>query len=51
MINSQPICISLFTGAYRLDLGLEQARFHTVSVVEKDKDAAKTIAVKRATKT
>ncbi|MFN6394110.1 MAG: DNA cytosine methyltransferase, partial [Aphanizomenon sp.] len=47
MINNQPICISLFTGAYGLDLGLEQAGFHTVSVVEKDKDAVKTIVVNR----
>ena len=47
MINNQPICISLFTGAYGLDLGLEQAGFHTVSVVEKDKDAVKTIALNR----
>lgn len=47
MINNQSICISLFTGAYGLDLGLEQAGFHTVSVVEKDKDAVKTIALNR----
>lgn len=47
MINNQPICISLFTGAYGLDLGLEQAGFYTVSVVEKDKDAVKTIALNR----
>lgn len=47
MINNQPICISLFTGAYGLDLGLEQAGFHTVSVVEKDRDAVKTIALNR----
>lgn len=47
MINNQPICISLFTGAYGLDLGLEQAGFHTISVVEKDRDAVKTIALNR----
>lgn len=47
MINNQHICLSLFNGAYGLDLGLEQAGFHTVSVVEKDKDAAKTIALNR----
>ncbi|MBK1990289.1 DNA cytosine methyltransferase [Sphaerospermopsis aphanizomenoides BCCUSP55] len=47
MINNQPISISLFTGAYGLDLGLEQAGFHTVSVVEKDRDASKTIAINR----
>lgn len=47
MINLEPISISLFTGAFGLDLGLEQAGFHTVSVVEKDFDAAKTIALNR----
>ncbi|WP_016950972.1 DNA cytosine methyltransferase [Anabaena sp. PCC 7108] len=47
MINNQLISISLFTGAYGLDLGLEQAGFHTVSVVEKDRDATKTIALNR----
>ncbi|MFM5983585.1 MAG: DNA cytosine methyltransferase, partial [Sphaerospermopsis kisseleviana] len=41
------ISISLFTGAYGLDLGLEQAGFHTVTVVEKDRDAVKTIALNR----
>ncbi|MDJ1177571.1 DNA cytosine methyltransferase [Roseofilum sp. BLCC_M91] len=47
MINNQPISISLFTGAYGLDLGLEQAGFITVSVVEKDLNAVKTIALNR----
>ncbi|WP_353931494.1 DNA cytosine methyltransferase [Okeanomitos corallinicola TIOX110] len=47
MINNQPISISLFTGAYGLDLGLEKAGFKTISVVEKDKDAVKTIAINR----
>ncbi|MDJ1171534.1 DNA cytosine methyltransferase [Roseofilum sp. BLCC_M154] len=47
MINHQPISISLFTGAYGLDLGLEQAGFITVSVVEKDLNAVKTIALNR----
>lgn len=47
MINNQVISISLFTGAFGLDLGLEQAGFHTVSVVEKDRDATKTIALNR----
>ncbi|WP_071188640.1 DNA cytosine methyltransferase [Trichormus sp. NMC-1] len=47
MINNQLISISLFTGAFGLDLGLEQAGFHTVSVVEKDRDATKTIALNR----
>ncbi len=47
MINNQPISISLFTGAYGLDFGLEQAGFITVSVVEKQSDAIKTIALNR----
>lgn len=47
MINNQPISISLFTGAYGLDLGLEQAGFITVSVVEKDIHAIETIARNR----
>lgn len=47
MIDSKAISISLFTGAFGLDLGMEQAGFHTVSVVEKDRDAAKTIAINR----
>ena len=44
MINGKPISISLFTGAFGLDLGLEKAGFQTVSVVEIDPDATKTIA-------
>ncbi|MBP0012981.1 MAG: DNA cytosine methyltransferase [Roseofilum sp. SBFL] len=47
MINNQPISISLFTGAYGLDLGLEQAGFITVSVVEKEINAIKTIALNK----
>ncbi len=47
MIDGKAISISLFTGAYGLDLGLEQAGFHTVTVVEKDRDAVKTIALNR----
>lgn len=47
MINGKPISISLFTGAFGLDLGLEEAGFHTVSVVEKEPDAVKTIALNR----
>jgi DNA (cytosine-5)-methyltransferase 1 len=46
MINKQPISISLFTGVYGLDLGLEQAGFHRVSVLEKNRDATKTDATK-----
>ncbi len=47
LINRKPITISLFTGAFGFDLGLEQAGFHTVAVVEKDVDAAKTITLNR----
>ncbi|AFZ56506.1 DNA cytosine methyltransferase [Anabaena cylindrica FACHB-243] len=47
MIDGKAISISLFTGAYGLDLGMEEAGFHTVSVVEKDRDATKTIALNR----
>jgi DNA (cytosine-5)-methyltransferase 1 len=47
MLRSKVISISLFTGAFGLDLGLEQAGFHTISVVEKDADCTKTIALNR----
>lgn len=47
VINGKAISISLFSGAFGLDLGLELAGFHTVSVVEKDRDAVKTIALNR----
>jgi DNA (cytosine-5)-methyltransferase 1 len=47
MIDGKTISISLFTGAYGLDLGIEQAGFHTVSVVEKDHNATKTVALNR----
>ncbi|AVH64485.1 DNA (cytosine-5-)-methyltransferase [Nostoc sp. 'Peltigera membranacea cyanobiont' 213] len=47
MIDGKAISISLFTGAFGLDLGMEQAGFNTLSVVEKDRDAAKTIALNR----
>ncbi len=47
MINGKPISISLFAGAFGLDLGIEQAGFNTISVVEKDRDATKTIALNR----
>lgn len=46
-MNQKLISISLFTGACGLDIGLEQAGFHTVNVVEKDLDATKTIALNR----
>ena len=46
-INGKLISISLFTGAFGLDLGLEKAGFNTVSVVEKDSDSTKTIAINR----
>lgn len=47
MIDGKIISISLFSGGFGLDLGLELAGFHTVSVVEKERDAAKTIALNR----
>ncbi|MBW4548606.1 MAG: DNA cytosine methyltransferase [Symplocastrum torsivum CPER-KK1] len=47
MIDGQLISISLFSGAFGLDLGLEQAGFRTVSVVEYDADCTKTIALNR----
>ena len=47
MINGNAISISLFTGAFGLDLGMEKAGFQTVSVVEKERDAVKTIALNR----
>jgi DNA (cytosine-5)-methyltransferase 1 len=47
VINGQLISISLFTGAFGLDLGIEQAGFHTVSVVEIDPDSTKTIFLNR----
>ncbi|WP_414583180.1 DNA cytosine methyltransferase [Scytonema sp. PCC 10023] len=47
MSNDKPISISLFAGAFGLDLGIEQAGFHTVSVVEIDSDATKTIVRNR----
>ncbi|MCL1469399.1 DNA cytosine methyltransferase [Argonema antarcticum] len=47
MINGKPISISLFAGAFGLDLGIEQAGFNTITVVEKDRDATKTIALNK----
>jgi DNA (cytosine-5)-methyltransferase 1 len=47
VIDGKLISISLFAGAFGLDLGLEKAGFHTVSVVEIDPDATKTIALNR----
>ncbi|MCL1464094.1 DNA cytosine methyltransferase [Argonema galeatum] len=47
MIDGKAISISLFAGAFGLDLGIEQAGFHTIIVVEKDRDATKTIALNR----
>ncbi len=47
MIDNRAISISLFTGAGGLDIGMEQAGFPVVSIVEKDPDAAKTIALNR----
>jgi len=45
--NNKLISISLFTGAFGLDLGIEEAGFDTVSVVEIDTDATKTIVLNR----
>lgn len=47
MINNQLISIALFAGAFGLDLGIEEAGFYTVSVVEIDADATKTIVINR----
>ncbi len=47
MIGNKLISIGLFAGAFGLDLGMEQAGFHTVNVVENDPDATKTIAKNR----
>ncbi|MEG4288311.1 DNA cytosine methyltransferase [Microcoleus sp. C2C3] len=47
MINNKPITISLFAGAYGLDLGLEKAGIQTVSLVEIEPDATKTISLNR----
>ncbi|ACC83389.1 hypothetical protein [Nostoc punctiforme] len=47
MINNQLISIALFAGAFGLDLGIEEAGFYTVSVVEIDADATKTIILNR----
>src|SRR5919202_5969157 len=47
VIDGKLISISLFAGAFGLDVALENAGFHTVSVVEIDPDATKTIALNR----
>jgi DNA (cytosine-5)-methyltransferase 1 len=47
VINNKPISISLFAGAYGLDLGLEKAGIQTVSLVEIEPDATKTICLNR----
>lgn len=47
MIENKLIAISLFAGAGGFDLGMELAGFQTVSVVEIDPDAVKTIAINR----
>ena len=47
MINGKSVSISLFSGGFGLDLGLEQAGFYTAAVVENDLDAVKTILLNR----
>lgn len=47
MSKEKLVSISLFAGAFGLDLGIEQAGFHTVNVVEIDPDAVKTITFNR----
>lgn len=47
MIEKKLVSISLFTGAFGLDIGLEKAGFNTVAIVEKEVDATKTIALNR----
>lgn len=47
MIENKLINISLFAGAGGFDVGMELAGFQTVSVVEIDPDAVKTIAINR----
>lgn len=46
-IKNQPSCIELFAGAGGLALGLDQAGFHTLALIEKDKDAARTLQINR----
>ncbi|MFP4009070.1 MAG: DNA cytosine methyltransferase [Spirulinaceae cyanobacterium] len=45
MIDQQLISISLFSGGFGLDLGLEKAGFKTVACVESDPDSIQTIAL------
>lgn len=47
MIYDKLTSIGLFAGASGLDLGMEEAGFHTVSVVEIDPDSTKTISLNR----
>jgi DNA (cytosine-5)-methyltransferase 1 len=47
MIDNRMTSIGLFAGGFGLDLGLEQAGFSTIGVVEHDPHAAKTILVNR----
>lgn len=46
-VENKLISLSLFSGAFGLDLGLEKAGFNTVSVIEIDRDCNKTIAINR----
>ena len=41
--TSGPTCVSLFTGAGGLDIGLERSGFHTLAAVELNKDCVATL--------
>ena len=45
--NKKPICLSFFSGAMGLDLGLEEAGFETLLSCEIDRAARKTILLNR----
>lgn len=47
MKKNKPISISLFSGAFGLDLGVEQAGFECLIAIERDKDCVATIKANR----